>query len=137
MNIEIRQAGPHDLPAILAIQQASPEAADWKPEFYLEITTWVALLDNGEIAGFLAMRSVLPDEHELLNLAVAPEHRRQGIARTLLDYAKRRGSGLWFLEVRESNLAARTFYKSYGFIDFGKRKGYYQEPYEDAIVMRI
>jgi ribosomal-protein-alanine N-acetyltransferase len=79
----------------------------------------------------------MPDEHELLNLAVAPEHRRKGIARTLLDYAKRQGPGLWFLEVRESNTAARTFYKSHGFIDFGKRKGYYQEPYEDAIVMRF
>jgi [ribosomal protein S18]-alanine N-acetyltransferase len=134
--IEIRKAEARDLPAIAEIQDASPESAPWKPEFYLEVTTWIASLE-GQIVAFLAMRSVMPDEHELLNLAVAPEHRRKGIARTLLDYAKRQGPGLWFLEVRESNTAARTFYKSYGFIDFGKRKGYYQEPYEDAIVMRF
>lgn len=136
MADEIRRAGERDLAAIATIQEASPEGANWPVRDYLACVTWVAVCE-GQVAGLLAMRSVAPDEHELLNLAVLPEYRRRGIARALLDYAKSRSPGLWFLEVRESNDAARTFYKSNGFSDFGKRKGYYRDPEEDAVVMRI
>lgn len=135
-NLEIRRIAPEDLGAIAAIQAASRESADWPPAAYLDYETWIAIrLPDGAPAGFLAMRTVAPEEHELLNLAVAPELRRIGIASELLRHAMRQAPGLWFLEVRESNLAAQNLYKSFGFNISGKRKRYYREPDEDAIVL--
>jgi len=80
---------------------------------------------------------VAPDEGEILNLAVAPELRRSGIARALLGEIFQYFSGAIFLEVRESNGAARAFYKSLGFQEVGLRKEYYRAPPETAIVMKF
>lgn len=79
------------------------------------------------------------DEAELGDLAVLPEERRRGIGRWLLAHAMaeagRRGARRVFLEVRESNAAARRMYESEGFSIAGIRPGYYSEPREDAILM--
>ncbi|PYP75157.1 MAG: ribosomal-protein-alanine N-acetyltransferase [Gemmatimonadetes bacterium] len=79
-------------------------------------------------------------EAEIADLAVAPEARRRGIGRALLERAL---AVLWetgvrtlFLEVRESNHAARTLYQSSGFRSVGRRPGYYRSPPEDALVLR-
>ncbi len=123
-----------------AIQSASPDAAHWDPADYLPYTCWIAE-DAGIAQGFLVARAVAPGESEILNLAVALDSRRRGVARALLAHAIAEQPGNWFLEVRESNTAALELYRSTGFLAFGARPGYYQGgPYgspETAIVMRL
>lgn len=135
-GIVIRPATAADVPAIAAIQAASPEAASWDPFSYLEHDCRVAG-GPGSVDGFLAVRKVAADEHEILNLAVAPAKRHIGIARTLLADALGKGHGAWFLEVRASNAPAIRLYESVGFKAVGRRQNYYYGPSEDCIVMRI
>jgi [ribosomal protein S18]-alanine N-acetyltransferase len=76
-------------------------------------------------------------ECEVLNLAVAPLYRRQGIARELLKPLLDSPNARIFLEVRESNESARIFYKSMGFQEVSKRDRYYEFPPDAAIVMKF
>ena len=132
----IRRGGAEDLTEIAAIQAACPEAAQWDVTDYTLYDLWVALCDN-RVAGFLVARPLGGAECELLNLAVAPEWRRQGIARELVSAMKNGYACPVFLEVRESNLAARKLYKSMNFKEIGTRPGYYDSPSEAAIVMKF
>jgi len=132
----IRAATAADLPEIAAIQSASPEAAHWNPTDYLTHDCFVADV-AGRIAGFLVSRQTAPGEREILNLAVDPAHRRQGIARRLLQAEFERAQGAWYLEVRGSNIAAIELYKSTGFEIAGRRPGYYNNPVETGVVMRF
>jgi ribosomal-protein-alanine N-acetyltransferase len=79
------------------------------------------------------------DEAELANLAVAAAERRLGIGRILLDdviaEAGTRGANRIYLEVRESNAAARALYSQAGFREMGRRRRYYSAPVEDAVIM--
>src|SRR5689334_15629049 len=114
LEIEIRQGTSADLPAISQIQAASPEAAQWDVQDYAQYDLLIAL--RGEtVAGFAVSRQVAEGESELLNLAVKPEFRRQGIARRLLQVLTARHSGTLWLEVRVSNIAGRNLYQSLGF----------------------
>jgi ribosomal-protein-alanine N-acetyltransferase len=132
----IRRGGADDLDAVAAIQQASPGAARWNFADYLNREFLVAL-EGDRVVGFLVARTVAADEREILNLAVAPDCRRKGVARALLDCALQSFRGSVFLEVRESNRVAQEFYKSLGFKEFSRRKGYYESPPETAIVMKF
>jgi [ribosomal protein S18]-alanine N-acetyltransferase len=134
--MEIRRLTSDDLPAVAAIQQASPEAAHWSPADYLECDCVVAVC-SGTIAGFLATRTIADNEHEVLNLAVAPEFRRRGVAKYLISELFILLSGEVFLEVRESNHAARNLYQSIGFQEVATRSHYYDSPPESAIVMKF
>jgi ribosomal-protein-alanine N-acetyltransferase len=89
------------------------------------------------VVGFLVGRTLLDGEHELLNLAVAPDYRRQGVGRSLICAYLEASKGAVFLEVRPSNRAARAFYKSLAFDEVSLRPGYYQNPSEPAIVMKF
>lgn len=138
----IRAMAERDVDAVMQIQAACPEIAQWTQRGYLqavqgEMAGWVAE-ESGSMAGFLVTRKVL-DEMEILNLAVAPEVRRRGVATLLLDAAltlgRRLGAAKAYLEVRASNLTALHFYERRGFSATGRRRGYYIEPAEDAIVM--
>ena len=79
------------------------------------------------------------DEGQITNVAVHPEHRRKGfgaaIVRTLLRHAKDERLESVSLEVRASNTAAIELYKRAGFVEAGRRKGFYNKPTEDALVM--
>jgi ribosomal-protein-alanine N-acetyltransferase len=97
---------------------------------------------EGQIAGFLVSRQnfagdefSLP-EREILNLAVAPVFRRMGIGSALLSEELRTAAD-FFLEVRESNLAAQELYRRFGFTEVGRRADYYRFPIESAIVMKM
>lgn len=94
----------------------------------------------GRVAGYAVFWQVL-DQGELGNVAVAPEWRRRGLARRLvarvMERAAARGVRELFLEVRPSNSGARQLYESFGFTRVGQRRNYYQEPVEDAVVMRV
>jgi len=118
------------------IQVASPEAARWKVTDYLDHQCLVASV-AGSVVGFLAFRTVAPDEREVLNLAVSPDFRRRGAGRRLFAASLEGFQGLVFLEVRESNTAARLFYKSMSFMEVMRRQNYYQDPLEAAIVMKF
>ena len=81
---------------------------------------------------------ILADEMHLLNLAVHPDQRRRGIARSLLtaalDKARAQGTAVVWLEVRPSNAAALALYHSFGFKEIGIRPGYYTDNGEDALI---
>jgi ribosomal-protein-alanine N-acetyltransferase len=132
----IRRGEAGDLAAIDAIQQASPETPRWNPSDYLEYDLLVAVCGN-HLVGFLASRKLAGGELEILNLAVAPDFRRRGIARSLWRNLLDSFSGSIFLEVRESNQPARTLYQSLGFQEVGRRPAYYGPPPETAIVMKF
>jgi ribosomal-protein-alanine N-acetyltransferase len=132
----IRPGDAEDLAAIAAIQAASPEAAHWPPADYLAHLLLVAVGDTSVI-GFVAARQVADREFEILNVAVAPAFRRRGVARGLLCSLFHQCQGAFYLEVRESNLAAHMCYKSLGFQTVTYRPAYYENPSEPAIVMKF
>ena len=93
-----------------------------------------------QVAGYVVAIDAA-DEGEILNLAVAPQGRRRGLGRALvervLDVLSERGARQIYLEVRESNAPARRLYAAHGFREVGRRKEYYRRPVEDAIVLRL
>jgi len=100
---------------------------------------FLAALDGDRVVGYLVARHVA-DEGEILNVGVSPVHRRRGTGRALVTEGLSRlealGARSVFLEVRESNLAARALYQSFGFADVARRANYYRRPVEDAIILR-
>jgi ribosomal-protein-alanine N-acetyltransferase len=96
--------------------------------------------DESGIVGYIIGRKI-PPEGEIYRIAVRMDKRRRGIGYRLLSYAMKteRGSGVEtvFLEVRSKNIPARELYKSYGFCEMGIRKGYYQNPADDAVIMML
>jgi ribosomal-protein-alanine N-acetyltransferase len=91
------------------------------------------------VAGYVIAHHAA-DEGEILNLAVRPGHQRRGVGRELvkrvLATLHTRGVSHAFLEVRESNAAARSLYARAGFREVGRRPGYYRRPVEDAVILR-
>jgi [ribosomal protein S18]-alanine N-acetyltransferase len=132
----IRPAEPRDLAEIWSIQATSPQSAQWDPMQYFDYDFLVAA-HGMQVAGFLVGRTLTPREHEILNLAVAPLFRRQGIGRTLVAAWLARCPGTVYLEVRPSNTAARLFYKSLGFEELTTRPEYYRDPLEPALVLKF
>ena len=135
-RVQIRRADAADLQQISAIQATAPEASQWQAPDYLTFDCQVATLD-GQIAGFVVSRTVGDQEREILNVAVRPDLRRLRIATELLRAEMARWPGAHFLEVRESNTGARQLYEGLGFEPVGSRPGYYENPPEAGIVMRI
>jgi ribosomal-protein-alanine N-acetyltransferase len=90
---------------------------------------WILLDDDGAVLAY-AIASLAVGEAQILNICVDPAHRRQGLARQLLDHliviARGAGCEIMLLEVRESNTAAIALYESYGFARIGLRKHYYR-----------
>ena len=99
----------------------------------------VAIIDD-RVVGYSITRVVV-DESELLNIAVEPASRGQGIGGLLLDECMRRcaaaGAVEMWLEVRASNASARALYVTRGFSEMGVRKRYYESPREDAVLLRV
>ena len=91
------------------------------------------------MAGYVGSQTVM-DETDMMNIAVHPDFRRQGVARALIlaliGELKKRGSRCLTLEVRASNDPARALYESLGFAHVGTRRNYYQNPKEDALILR-
>ena len=98
----------------------------------------VAENENGCILGYVGMMTVL-DEGYIANIAVAPEHRRKGVADALIEElelrAREKSLAFMTLEVRESNTPAIGLYSKHGFTAVGVRRGYYEKPREDALLM--
>lgn len=143
-RLKIRAAAPDDLAEILRIQAASPESAGWSEAAWRELLAapgaaraWVATpSDAAGILGFLLVQAADADEAEILDLAVDPPRRRQGVGAALLEALFAAHPGEIFLEVRVSNDSAIALYRGRGFTPVGSRRAYYHSPVEDAIVMR-
>lgn len=94
---------------------------------------------RGAVAGYAVFWAVT-DQGELGNVAVAADYRGRGLGRklveTVLERAAERGVREIFLEVRRSNAGAQNLYRTFGFFEVGKRKNYYLEPVEDALIMK-
>jgi ribosomal-protein-alanine N-acetyltransferase len=138
----IRAMQERDVEPVLAIQSASPEIAQWTAQAYRiaagpDTLAWVAESDQ-KVVGFLVARQLF-DEIEILNLAVAPDFRRSGLATLLLreafSLAHKHGASKAHLEVRASNQPALEFYKRHGFVETGRRPRYYSAPVEDALLL--
>lgn len=139
----IRPMTPEDLPAALEIERAS-FGTPWSRESFEELMrapggrATVAAGADGAVLGYAVSLAVL-DEVHLLNLAVAPAHRRRGLGAALYDETaaalRRAGARVMFLEVRPSNEAALALYRSRGLEVVGRRRRYYADNGEDAIVM--
>lgn len=93
---------------------------------------------EGKIIGYGGLWCVM-DEGEITNIAVDPEHRKQGIGeavlKALLNAGQMRNLRVIHLEVRSSNVAARRLYEKFGFESISIRKNYYKQPIEDAVIM--
>ncbi len=145
MKWKLRKAALSDLESIVRIDRVS-HAIPWPQEALRDcITGREAVLIlvcrhnmPGAPAGFAAGR-FLSGEFEILNIAVTPKRRNRGLGHLLMDglreEAIRRGCHTWILEVREGNLAARHLYESFGLVEVGKRRGYYADTGEAAILM--
>ncbi len=140
MPVTIRSAVLDDLPVLLAIEQEAKTAAHWRREQYARLVESEIVLvteDGGNISGFVCAKNVAGD-WEIENMVVAKQGRRRGVGNGLLDELLRRvrqqaGAAVW-LEVRESNEPARRLYKKHGFRETGRRRGYYKDPVEDAVL---
>ncbi len=146
----IRNAIQNDVPLIRALEQASETAAHWAEREYdalfaPEAPRRIALViardaDDQRICGFVIARCGV-DDWEIENVLIASEQRRRGLGtalvRELLKRACDAGAASVLLEVRESNHAARQLYGTLGFKETGRRKSYYREPSEDALILKI
>jgi ribosomal-protein-alanine N-acetyltransferase len=138
----LRAFEPRDAEVVEKILSQSPEAAAWSLNSLAQLSRrgelgWVVEC-SGAVAGFIVVRAVVA-EAEILNLCVDPAKRCRGNATALLqkaleELAKLRVHRL-FLEVRESNRAAISFYEKHGFLETGLRAKYYRDPDEAAVLM--
>jgi ribosomal-protein-alanine N-acetyltransferase len=151
-NTIVRPAVAEDLPGIIEIAQQSAAAAQWNAGEYERMllagpfpSTCIVLVIGEDgvsrmIYGFLVAKEVA-GEWEIENLAVRESARRRGLGVHLLHEFLRlvhsRHGREVYLEVRESNVAARALYAKCTFIEAGKRKSYYHNPEEDALVLKF
>jgi len=144
-RIRIRPAQPGDIARLAAILRESPETVNWLPDLADAPPApgpqrggiFLVAEPGGEVAGFVLGR-VTANEAEILNIAVDRSRRREGVASKLLTSALElfceQDATRVFLEVRESNAAAIAFYEKHGFHQTGRRRHYYRNPDEDALL---
>lgn len=132
---------------MMALEKTAATAAHWSAEQYDDLfrtpepnRVVLALSEDDDVRAFVIAR-VVRDEWEIENIVVAGSERRRGLGSRLLDglldMARASGARSVFLEVRESNHAARALYESRAFVESGRRRRYYQDPDEDAILYRV
>lgn len=145
MSLILRKMTVDDVQAVVDLDQKSFSLPWPERSFRFELTDnpasrcWVAELD-GRIVGMIVVW-LIADEAHIATLATHPDHRRQGIGTRLLAHALRQmiqdGARNSFLEVRESNLAAQEMYRKFGYEVSGRRRRYYRDNNEDAILMNL
>jgi ribosomal-protein-alanine N-acetyltransferase len=145
MNLLIRKMTLDDVPVVIQLDKISFSLPWPERSFRFELTDnpasrcWVAEVDHRIIGMIVAW--MLADEVHIATIATHPEFRRQGIAFRLLSHtlshARQEGASSSFLEVRESNLAAQEMYRKFGYEVAGRRRRYYRDNDEDAILMNL
>ena len=100
---------------------------------------WLVAVNGDQVAGYIGSQSSI-DEADVMNVAVHPDYRRQGIAESLIEALvaelKNRSIHSLTLEVRASNAPAISLYEKQGFVQVGCRRNYYRNPKEDALILR-
>ena len=143
--MNIRPATAADVPAMMEVERRAVTAAHWSAADYALLfaagSQYIALvLEEQEVEAFAVARGV-GREWEIENIAVAGLARRRGLGARLLgellERVWRAGARHIFLEVRESNRAARALYEKWAFVESGCRKCYYHQPDEDAVLYRF
>jgi len=143
MTVSIRSAVAADVALLVAIEQQAPTAAHWNSDEYSKlVSSGVVLVAEtaGRASGFVCAKKVA-GEWEIENVVVAAGCLRRGTAsqliQELIDRARNDSATSIFLEVRESNLPARSLYERHGFRETGRRRAYYRDPEEDAILYAL
>lgn len=140
--LEIREMRTEDLGQVAEIERQI-FSMPWSEEGFAEslkqdYTLYLAAVWDGRVIGYCGMSQSF-EEAEITNVAVEEKGRGQGIAermlRELLRRGKEKGISRYVLEVRFGNAAARRLYEKLGFEDLGIRKGFYERPMEDAVIM--
>ena len=130
-------------PQIAALEAASfslpwDEAAI-RRELDNKLSLWLTAVEDGRVLGYVGSQTVFEDA-DILNVCTAPAARRRGIAEALMRELERqlipRGAEQITLEVRASNEPAIALYQKLGYQQIGLRKGYYEKPREDALIMQ-
>ncbi|HRK22204.1 MAG TPA: ribosomal protein S18-alanine N-acetyltransferase [Fimbriimonadaceae bacterium] len=142
MNLRFEKLNESHLESILAIEKLSNSAPWSERSFRGELTNpqsvFVTAIGDGKVIGYAGLWIVV-DEGHITTVAVDPDYRRKGIGKRLttevLSRAKELGIACATLEVRASNEAAINLYEGLGFVQSARRKGYYPDNREDAIVM--
>ena len=103
------------------------------------LSLWLVAVEEDTVVGYVGSQTVM-GETDMMNVAVHPNCRRRGIAKglleTLIRTLKKLGSRSLALEVRASNEPAITLYTEFGFLEAGRRRNYYRNPKEDALILR-
>ena len=143
MSAAILRAGESEIPGIRAVEEAS-FSRPWseealKSELQNGRSALFVAKDGDAVVGWAGMTWVL-DEGSVSDIAVLPACRRKGLGRALtealLAECRRRALSCLLLEVRVSNAPAIALYRSLGFIEVGRRPRFYEDPREDALLMR-
>ena len=104
-----------------------------------KLAFWLVALEGDMVVGYIGSQTVM-DETDMMNVAVHPDYRRRGVAEALVNglvaYLQKTGSRCLTLEVRASNAPAIALYGKLGFTEQGRRKNYYRNPKEDALILR-
>ena len=145
MSVVLRKMTFDDLEQVAAIDQLSFSLPWPARSFQFELTDnpasrcWVAELD-GRVVG-MVVAWLIVDEIHIATIAIHPDFRKQGLGEKLLSHtlqsAKTEGAVSSFLEVREGNDAAIKMYRKFGYMESGRREGYYKDNGEDAILMTL
>jgi ribosomal-protein-alanine N-acetyltransferase len=146
MSATVRHAVPADMECIQQIAKENSSAAQWSEKQYERLFAersglhlLLVLEETEQVRGFIVGR-LAADQWEIENIAVARGFERHGFGSQLLSefvqQARQKGKAV-FLEVRESNLAARNLYQKMGLVEVGRRKSYYQSPAEDALILGL
>lgn len=141
--VQVRPMAAADVPAVVGIE-VQVFGSPWSRETFASLLArpgleMLVLEDETQrVVGYAVLWCVL-DQGELANLAVEPRLRGKGLGGLLLarvlEVARQRGVEKIYLEVRASNESALGLYRRFGFTDVGRRKGYYERPKEDAVIM--
>jgi len=144
--MRLRPGTPEDIPSLIGLERQSVSAAHWSDDSYRQVfeqgiaVRIVLVVDDGPIRGFLIAR-ITNEECELENIVVASNSQRCGLGSKLMQeliaVARAQGATRVFLEVRESNVAARSLYEKCGFMISGQRKSYFANPVEDAALYTL
>jgi [ribosomal protein S18]-alanine N-acetyltransferase len=144
-SVTIRDMKESDLEEILAIEKKS-FADPWSRRLFKETLSFPHSVNfvlqeaTGALVGYINFYLIAGEAH-MLNLAIHRDWRKKGLASRLLnhaiDFLRHRGAAHFFLEVREGNLEAIRLYSKFGFEHIGRRKRYYVETNEDALVMHL
>lgn len=144
MKYELRELSSVDIPFVAEIEKAC-FSTPWSEntlssELKNPLNKFFGAFSGNDLIGYIGFQTVA-DETSVFNVAVAPDFRRNGIGKALvgkmIGEAEKSGVNAIFLEVRASNLPAINLYESEGFVFFGLRKNYYDDPKENAFILRL